>query len=95
MAATKTKKRRAPKAETRHYGDIEQLMSEGLLSLGDEALGAKRHYNTLYAWTQTGITTQFTKGERVRLEFMHDGGVIKTTKQAYLRFLRKLNGIKP
>lgn len=54
-------------------------------------LSADRHYSTLKEYAEVGCRSKAT-GEMVQLEAIWEGGILVSTEEAYLRFLKKLNG---
>jgi hypothetical protein len=73
-------------------GEIERLMSEGLIPLGAIARELDRDIATLIRWTQRGTLTPAVNGNRtrVRLEHLRLGGAIYTTRQALARYIRAM-----
>jgi hypothetical protein len=57
-------------------------------------LGVDRHYQTLKSWAEDGVQSKITD-EVVQLEACYEGSILCTTREAYERFLKKLNGFKP
>lgn len=56
------------------------------------SFGSQRSRSTIERWIKRGIRSRVT-GEVVQLEGFYEGTVLYTTRAAYLRFLRKLNGV--
>jgi len=55
------------------------------------SFGCPRHPNTVERWIRQGLKSPVT-GEIVKLEGFYEGVELHTTREAYLRFLRRLNG---
>jgi hypothetical protein len=63
------------------------------LSEGKRRLkGCKKSGRTLYRWAKDGHSVRDSK-EIVKLESESDGQSLCTSQEAYLRFLRTINGI--
>lgn len=68
------------------------VQNETLFSFHDAGKnGIRRCTNTLKAWAKNGKVSLVT-GCRVKLESVFDGTAICTSKEAYYRFLFRLNG---
>jgi hypothetical protein len=59
-------------------------------------LGLEQSYWTVRRWAdpKVGLYSRRLR-QRVVLESWYDGGVLCTSKEAVLRFLRRVNGIAP
>ena len=54
-------------------------------------LDVDRHYSTLKHWIEDGVRSKVTD-ETVQLEGCFEGSILCTTREAYERFLKRLNG---
>lgn len=58
-----------------------------------KSLGVDRHINTLRQWIEVGVRSRVTN-EVIQMEAIYEGREMVSTKQAYDRFLKKLNGFE-
>lgn len=70
------------------------LTSEKLLPIAQpKAFGCDRSPRTVERWAKEGLRSP-VNGQVVVLEAIYEGASIVTTRAAYLRFLREVNGIQ-
>jgi hypothetical protein len=73
----------------KHWFELEALVP----LKSPKRLRCNKCWRTLWNWHKLGLRSRVTK-ERVYLECRYDGGVLCTSEERYLAFLRRLNGIK-
>lgn len=70
------------------------LPEEGLIPVTQPSkIGSQVSVVTLKRWIKKGLRSRVT-GRLVRLEHAYEGKILCTSKLAYIRFLRRLNGFK-